>query len=61
MANYFENKLVVNCKSAEELQVFLNTIEGEDRVIDFNKITPIPIDLIDVEECETVYNNLYYY
>ena len=62
MPNYIQNKLVVNCKSAEELQSFLNTIEGEeDRVIDFNKITPMPIELIDTEESSTTYENLYYY
>ena len=62
MANYIQNKLVVNCSNAEELQLFLNAIEGDNRIIDFNKINPIPEDLIDtIEECQSSYNNLYYY
>ena len=61
MPNYLQNKLTVNCKSVEELENFLSTIKCEDRVIDFNKIIPMPEDLIDTIEGSSTYDNLYYY
>lgn len=47
MPNHIQNVLNVNAKSVEELNDFLNAIEGADeegqkRTIDFNKIIPEP-------------------
>ena len=65
MSNNIANKLVVNAKSVEEIEKFLETIKGEteDNIlhIDFNKIIPIPEELIDTEESTKTANSLYYY
>lgn len=65
MANNIANKLVVKGKSAEDIEKFLNDIQGVENDttthIDFNKIVPMPDELIDTSESTHTSESLYYY
>lgn len=61
MPNHIQNILYVESKTREELDSFLSTIKGEDEVIDFNKIVPMPKEIRETESSTNVDNALAYY
>lgn len=61
MPNHIQNVLYVESKTREELDSFLNAIKGEDEVIDFNKIVPMPKEIRETESSTSIDNALAYY
>jgi hypothetical protein len=61
MPNHIQSVLYVEAQTREELDLFLNTIKGEDEVIDFNKIVPMPKEIMETESSTSVDDALAYY
>lgn len=67
MPNHIQNRLVVTANSAEELNTFLVTIKGNEKIdgeypdIDFNKIIPMPMALHNTEASSRTDDAVYYY
>lgn len=61
MPNHIQNKLRVYSENSNDIKVFLENIKSEKRVIDFDKIIPMPNVLNDTESSTSVSKSLYYY
>ena len=61
MPNHIQNILYVESNTKEELDLFLNAINGEDEVIDFNSIVPMPKEIKETESSTNADNALAYY
>ena len=61
MPNHIQNQLIVTSKTNEELDLFINAIKGEDEVIDFNTIIPMPQELKDTESSTKVDSAVAYF
>lgn len=61
MPNNIQNVLFVKSTTREELDSFLNAIKGEDEVIDFNTIVPMPQEIKNTESSTSADNALAYY
>ena len=60
MPNNIQNVLFVKSTTREELDSFLNAIKGEDEVLDFNTIVPMPQEIKNTESSTSADNALPY-
>ena len=67
MANSIQNRLVVTAEKAEDIKLFLESIESENEIdnsreiIDFNRIIPMPMELRETEASSISDNAIFYY